>query len=81
MRVIHRPDRRIEYKKGSSEEARELPDHPSSHSLLVERGRRKQRVSDEFVSVFESDNFLMEVDDPFRCFPKEKGITEIPVPE
>ena len=55
---------------------------PIIHLLIVfrpKRGRRDKRVSDEFVSVFESITLLIEVEDFFRCFPKEKGISQVPV--
>jgi hypothetical protein len=52
-------------------------------SLLIvfrpEGGRRNERVSDEFVSVFESITFLIEIDDFSGRFSEEKEITQIPV--
>jgi hypothetical protein len=39
---IGRIDRKIEYKKDSSEGAKGLPAHPSSQSLLVETGLEEQ---------------------------------------
>ena len=55
---------------------------PVIHLLVVfwsKWGRRNKRVSDEFVSVFESMTFLIEIDDSFCRLPKERGIIQIPV--
>jgi hypothetical protein len=56
---------------------------PIIHLLIVfwsKGGRRDERVPDEFVSVFEPIAFLIEVDDFFCRLPKQKRITQVPVP-
>ena len=63
----------------SSGEARPIQDHPSSHNSLAEREGGDKRITDDFVSISESVDFLVEIDQPFYRFFKEIMITEVPI--